>query len=356
MTDICVLRDITARYGDVTVIDRLNLAIPEGAFVTLLGPSGCGKSTTLRMIGGFETPAAGQVLLAGKDVTHVAPNHRDTNLVFQDYALFPHMTVAENIAFGLKRKGAPRDVIRQRVDELMQLVRLPDMAQRLPAMLSGGQRQRVALARALARDPALLLLDEPLGALDAKLREEMQHELKSLQRATGKAFVFVTHDQEEALTMSDVVVVMNKGRIEQQGAPVELYRDPQSRFVASFIGKSNFFEGRLQEASAGIGRVEVAGGTLSARLGSAPLKAGDAVVVAVRPEKVALATERPQGNAIEARLQSLSYKGAKSTALFADAFGRRIEMDFNPEERRIEAGDSSVWLGWQDADGIVLAA
>ncbi len=218
--------NVTKRYGSAVAVDALDLRIEAGKFVTLLGPSGCGKSTTLRLLGGFETPDSGRVMLAGRDVTHLPPNRRDVNIVFQDYALFPHMNVARNIAFGPELQGKSQREIEVRVAELLHLVQLEDYADRMPAQLSGGQRQRIALMRALAPDPRMLLLDEPLSALDAKLRQQMQIELKSIQERTGKTFLFVTHDQEEALTMSDVIVVMNEGRIEQIGEPKTLYNAP----------------------------------------------------------------------------------------------------------------------------------
>src|SRR5690606_30673343 len=227
--------------------------------------SGCGKSTTLRMIGGFETPTSGRILVEGKDQTRVPPNKRNVNMVFQDYALFPHLNVAKNVAFGLQMKGWARDDIAAKVDELLALVRLREYGQRAPHELSGGQRQRVALARALAPDPPVLLLDEPLGALDAKLRREMQSELRRLQRTTGKTFILVTHDQEEALTMSDTVVVMNNGRIEQSGTPEELYNSPGTEFVARFIGEMNFFDARVIAGHGDMVELDWKGETLRAR-------------------------------------------------------------------------------------------
>ena len=232
-------------YGDVAAVDGVDLEIAPGEFFTLLGPSGSGKTTTLRLIAGFERPDGGRVDLHGRDVTAVAPYERDVNTVFQDYALFPHMTVAENVAYGLRVRGVPRRERRGRVDEVLRIVRLPGLGERKPIQLSGGQRQRVALARALVNSPRVLLLDEPLGALDLKLRQEMQIELKRIQREVsdvGMTFVYVTHDQEEALTMSDRLAVFNEGRIEQVGAPAEVYERPATEFVAGFIGVSNVLE------------------------------------------------------------------------------------------------------------------
>jgi putative spermidine/putrescine transport system ATP-binding protein len=239
------LTGIRKTYGDVVAVDRVDLEIPAGEFFTLLGPSGSGKTTTLRLIAGFERPDEGLVELAGADVTNRAPYERDVNTVFQDYALFPHMTVAENVAYGLRVKHVPRAERRRRVDEILKVVRLPELGDRKPVQLSGGQRQRIALARSLVNTPKVLLLDEPLGALDLKLRQEMQIELKRIQREVsdvGITFVYVTHDQEEALTMSDRLAVFNEGRIEQIGAPAEVYERPATEFVAGFVGVSNVLE------------------------------------------------------------------------------------------------------------------
>ena len=236
------LSGIRRTYGDVVAIDKLDLDIAEGEFFTLLGPSGSGKTTTLRVIAGFEQPDEGHVELAGLDVTRVPPSERDVNTVFQDYALFPHMTVQENVEYGLRVKGMGRRERRVKAQEVLDRVRLPQVASRKPLQLSGGQRQRVALARAIVNSPSVLLLDEPLGALDLKLRQEMQVFLKALQRDLGITFVYVTHDQEEALTMSDRLAVFNEGRIEQVGTPAEVYEHPQTEFVAGFVGVSNVLE------------------------------------------------------------------------------------------------------------------
>src|SRR5438034_3518766 len=239
------LDGIRKTYGDVVAVDRVDLEIPAGEFFTLLGPSGSGKTTTLRLIAGFERPDEGRIELGGADVTNRAPYERDVNTVFQDYALFPHMTVAENVAYGLHVKHVPRAERRRRVDEILKVVRLPELGSRKPVQLSGGQRQRIALARSLVNTPKVLLLDEPLGALDLKLRQEMQIELKRIQREVsevGITFVYVTHDQEEALTMSDRLAVFNEGRIEQVGSPAEVYEHPATEFVAGFVGVSNVLE------------------------------------------------------------------------------------------------------------------
>ena len=241
------LRDIEKNYGGKSVIDHLNLDVAQGEFLTLLGPSGCGKTTTLRMIGGFEDTDGGQIFLEDKDVAGKAPNHRDVNTVFQSYALFPHMNVFDNVAFGLVEKKVPKAEIKKRVDEMIELVQLQGMEKRMPSQMSGGQKQRVAIARALVNRPKVLLLDEPLGALDLKLRKQMQFELKELQKKLKITFIYVTHDQEAALTMSDRIAVMNEGRIEQLGTPVEIYNHPKTKFVADFIGESNIFEAYIEE-------------------------------------------------------------------------------------------------------------
>ena len=239
------LEGIRKTYGDVVAVDRVDLEIPAGEFFTLLGPSGSGKTTTLRLIAGFERPDEGRIELGGADVTNRAPYERDVNTVFQDYALFPHMTVGENVGYGLRVKRVPRAERKRRVEEILKVVRLPELGNRKPVQLSGGQRQRIALARSLVNTPRVLLLDEPLGALDLKLRQEMQIELKRIQREVsdiGITFVYVTHDQEEALTMSDRLAVFNEGRIEQIGAPAEVYERPATKFVAGFVGVSNVLE------------------------------------------------------------------------------------------------------------------
>ena len=241
------LKNISKRYGDNLVLDNINLYIRKNEFLTLLGPSGCGKTTTLRIIGGFEQPTEGNVIFEGKDITNTPPYERQINTVFQKYALFPHMNVFDNIAFGLKIKKLPKDEIKTRVQEMLRLVNLKGFENRTIDSLSGGQQQRVAIARALVNEPKVLLLDEPLGALDLKLRKEMQIELKNMQKRVGITFIYVTHDQEEALTMSDTVVVMDKGIIQQIGTPVDIYNEPNNAFVAKFIGESNIVDGIMHK-------------------------------------------------------------------------------------------------------------
>ena len=339
---------ITKRFGDVIAVDDLDMEIMAGEFVTFLGPSGCGKSTTLRIVGGFERPDAGRVILTGKDVTAEPPNKRDVNMVFQDYALFPHMTVAGNMAFGLELKGQSRSEIDRRLDELLTLLELEALGERMPDQLSGGQRQRVALARALAPDPRLLLLDEPLAALDAKLRAQVQLELKDIQRRTGKTFFFVTHDQDEALTMSDRIVVMNEGRVEQSGTPEELYHHPASRFVAEFIGETNLLSGKVSAVNGERVTLDWQGMTLTA-IGSSPPPVGQTVSVAIRPERITLSAERDaRDGALQGRITKRVFKGSRTVfdvavgegamlrAVVTDgAFGRvddeRVSLAWEPD-------------------------
>ena len=290
------LRNLVKEFTDartrsvVRAVDDLSLDIREGEFFALLGPSGCGKTTTLRSIGGFEEPTSGEILLRGKPVQGIPPFHRPVNTVFQAYALFPHMTVVQNVMFGLKMAGISRAEARERAEEALAMVQLPQVADRKPAQLSGGQQQRVALARALVNRPAVLLLDEPLGALDLKLRKAMQFELKQLQQQVGITFIYVTHDQEEALTMADRIAVMSDGRVLQVGRPDDIYERPQTRFVADFIGETNFVPGRLRRRGEPLSEVELPGGqTMEAVVRDEALRAGDEATVAIRPEKLDIA-------------------------------------------------------------------
>ncbi len=346
------LSNLTKKFGNVVAVDNLSLDLIGGEFVTLLGPSGCGKSTTLRMIGGFEDPTSGHILVEGDDQTRTPPHKRKVNMVFQDYALFPHLTVAQNVGFGLEMKGWGRGDINRRVAELLALVRLDGYGGRVPNELSGGQRQRVALARALAPNPPVLLLDEPLGALDAKLRREMQSELRRLQRTTGKTFILVTHDQEEALTMSDTVVVMNNGRIEQAGTPEELYNSPRTEFVARFIGEMNFFESKVVAVEGEMVRLDWKGNQLSARNGGLAVKAGQVVSAAVRPEYLtAGAGAAPAGrNSVKGKVHERVFRGTELRYVvdvggtLVDVSTRDAEALFLPEE---------VWVSW-DAEKMFL--
>jgi spermidine/putrescine ABC transporter ATP-binding subunit len=278
------LVDVTRRFGDIAAVEGLSLDVREGEFLTLLGPSGCGKTTTLRMIAGFVTPTSGRVRIDDEDVTGLAPGKRNVGMVFQDYALFPHLTVAENIGFGLRERRVPAAERARRVRELLALVRLPGLEDRYPAALSGGQQQRVALARALAYTPRVLLMDEPLGALDLKLREAMQAELHQLQRELGITTIYVTHDQDEAMSLSDRIVVMSDGRAEQVGAPDEIYQRPRTAFVASFVGKINFLVGTLRATDGHAAVVDIGDARLIRAWDDRQLAVGCRVRVAVRPE------------------------------------------------------------------------
>jgi spermidine/putrescine transport system ATP-binding protein len=283
------LQDVTKRFGETTAVDNLTLSIPRGAFYALLGPSGCGKTTTLRMVGGFEDPTAGRVFLGGDDVTQLPPYKRDVNTVFQSYALFPHLTVERNVAFGLERKRIDKAQVRTRVGDALEMVQLGGYGKRKPTQLSGGQQQRVALARALVNRPRALLLDEPLGALDLRLRKQLQIQLKRIQADVGITFVHVTHDQEEAMTMADTIAVMNDGRIEQAGSAADLYERPRTEFVANFLGVSNLVDARMRASQNGHSSVETHDGAMlhvpSDRIGP---HGTDAVRIGVRPEKVTL--------------------------------------------------------------------
>jgi spermidine/putrescine transport system ATP-binding protein len=282
------LQSVTKKFGDFVAVDNVSLKIEDGEFFSLLGPSGCGKTTCLRMIAGFELPSEGEVKIRGKAMGDTPPFKRPVNTVFQNYALFPHMTIFENVAFGLEMQKVSRAEIKTRVKEALEMVRLPQLADRKPRQLSGGQQQRIALARALVNRPQVLLLDEPLSALDLKLRKAMQLELKELQHQVGITFIFVTHDQEEAITMSDRIAVMSDGVVQQVGAPVEIYERPQNRFVADFIGETNFIEGEILEVDAAKTTVSLGAGAQILARAAADLNTGQAVTVAVRPEKISL--------------------------------------------------------------------
>ena len=305
------LRGVVKRYGEVTAVQEATLLIGEGEFFSLLGPSGCGKTTTLSLIGGFVEPDAGEILIQGRAMVGTPPHRRPVNTVFQSFALFPHMTVAENIAFGLRMRRTPAPEIRRRVEGMLELTSLHGLGERRPSQLSGGQQQRVALARALVNQPAVLLLDEPLGSLDLKLRRQMQLELSRIQREVGITFVYVTHDQEEAMTMSDRIAVMDGGRVVQVGSPQDIYETPVSRFVADFIGSSNVLAGRVIEAGEAAVAVQLAGGE-RVRIPRTPgLRAGLVASVVVRPDRIEVTDGAvPEGwNALGGRVVKVSYLG-----------------------------------------------
>lgn len=285
---ILELDGVKKHFKDVDVLEGIDLKVERGEFITLLGASGCGKTTTLRIIAGLESPDEGRVFLAGKDVTDLAPNQRDVNTVFQNYALFPHMSVADNIGYGLRLKKVPKQEIRERVKEMLSLVQLAGFEKRKPSQLSGGQRQRVAIARALVNNPRVLLLDEPLGALDLQLRRAMQLELKKLQKKLGITFIYITHDQEEAINMSDRIVVMNQGICEQTGTPDEIYYRPRTSYVATFVGNANIITGQVDRLAGEQALVHVCGGKALVDLNGAVLKSGDPVTLAVRSGDIEL--------------------------------------------------------------------
>jgi spermidine/putrescine transport system ATP-binding protein len=329
---IVTIEHVTKSFDGAVAVDDLNLEVFEGEFFSLLGPSGCGKTTTLRMLGGFEEPTAGRIFLGGKEVTYLAPYRRDVNTVFQSYALFPHLSVFENVAFGLKRKHIDRADIHQRVTSILEIVDLPSMESRKTSQLSGGQQQRVALARALVNHPKLLLLDEPMSALDAKLRHQMQIELKRIQREVGITFLYVTHDQEEAMTMSDRLVVMRRGRVEGIGSPRDVYDSPSTEFVATFLGASNLLAGVVGQISDGVATVILASGQAlrvpASRLPDA--QRGAEVKVGVRPEKITISTAAGAANldhnALKGRVRVSTFTGVGNQYLVDMPWGSDLTV------------------------------
>src|SRR6266487_998016 len=338
------LRDVVKKFitpegHDLAAVDHVNMQIKNGEFFSMLGSSGCGKTTSLRMIAGFEWPTEGEVYIEGKPMGHTPPFQRNVNTVFQNYALFQHMSVYENVAFGLEMEGSNKEEIKQRVDRALEMVQLTGLDRRRPKQLSGGQQQRVALARALVKIPNVLLLDEPLGALDLKLRKEMQLELKALQQKVGITFIYVTHDQEEALTMSDRIAVMSKGKVRQMGTPVEIYERPANRFVADFIGESNFLEGKIKTLSKNEACVLVP--ELNAELTGLPvsegLVAGEDVIVSIRPEKVHIAEKGLNQNSFKGKVTNTVYIGT-DTHVFVDVHGKRIKVFEQNRISRLDPG------------------
>jgi spermidine/putrescine transport system ATP-binding protein len=339
---------VTKRFGDHLAVDDSDFSIAHGEFFSLLGPSGCGKTTTLRMIAGFETPSEGAIRLDGVDVSRVPPYHRNVNTVFQHYALFPHMTVRDNVAYGPRSRKVAHKEATQRVDELLDVVRLTDFVKRKPAQLSGGQQQRVALARALVNYPSALLLDEPLGALDLKLRQAMQIELKRIQREVGIAFVYVTHDQEEALTMSDRIAVMSEGKVEQIGTPTEIYAEPATVFVAGFIGQANLWPCTVDSSNGRGAEVAAFGRNLPAQ-GVGELPAGDLVTLMVRPERVQVSVNEPgDGPRVPATVSDLVFQGPIVRLALAAAGDQPIVAHVGSETDLplLRPGDR-VWASWE---------
>jgi len=353
------LEGVSKGFGKVAAVKDVNISIAEGEFFSLLGPSGCGKTTSLRMIAGFEQPDAGRIVLQGEDVTNVRPNRRAVNMVFQHYALFPHMSVYDNVAFGLKVKRVPKDEHRQRVEEILRIVSLEGFEKRRARQLSGGQQQRVALARALVNRPAALLLDEPLGALDVKLRKNMQFELKRIQSSLGTTFVYVTHDQEEALAMSDRIAVMNGGLVEQTGSPREIYERPATAFVADFIGSLNAFDLRIDEL---IGQNAVMRLGESARIVvpvEAGHKPGETLRAAVRPERVQIAPARGApldgGSRVDGIIAEVVFLGMYLQYHVDTAAGRLVSHRLADEAHQLEAG-AEVTLSWEPEEAALLGA
>lgn len=354
------IENVTKRFGTYAAIDQLTLNIYPREFFALLGPSGCGKTTLMRMLGGFEDVSEGTIRIDGQDMARVPPNKRAVNMMFQSYALFPHLTVADNIAFGLKRSDMPKSEIGGRVDEMLRLVQLQDLAKRKPHQISGGQRQRVALARALAKAPKLLLLDEPLGALDKKLRQETQFELMDIQETTGTTFVIVTHDQEEAMTVASRIAVMDKGRLAQVDTPDRIYEMPNSVYVADFIGDVNIIEGRVAEVDGQQAVLSWAEGArgIKGMMGQGIGK-GDAASFLIRPEKIAISKEPPAsgGNQVNGKVEDIAYLGNISTYYIRLENNALIKCQMANERRIARRGitwEDAVWLTWSETAGLLL--
>ena len=353
------LEGVSKHFGKAAAVHDVSLAIGEGEFFSLLGPSGCGKTTTLRMIAGFEVPDEGRILLQGRDGTAVAANRRPVNMVFQQYALFPHMSIYDNIAFGLKVKRVPRGEHAERIQAMLRVVELEGLERRRPRQLSGGQQQRVALARALVNRPAALLLDEPLGALDVKLRKQMQLELKRIQHELGTTFVYVTHDQDEALAMSDRIAVMNRGRVEQIGAPREIYEHPATAFVADFIGSLNALDFRVDELVGGFGLMRLDEGQRIVVPVASGTHPGDALRVAVRPERVQIGpvggTAPADGSVLEGTIAEVVYLGMYTQFHVDTAAGRIVCHRLADESLAPLEPQSRVLLSWAPEHSSVLA-
>jgi len=354
------LVDVVKRFGEMVAVDHIDLEVQDGEFFSLLGPSGCGKTTTLRMIGGFEQPTSGLIELQGEDVTWLPPFRRNVNTVFQNYALFPHLTIYENVAFGLRRKGVKDSEVKSRVGDMLKLVELPGFEARKPGQISGGQAQRVALARALINKPAVLLLDEPLGALDLKLRKQMQVELKRIQQEVGITFIYVTHDQEEAMTMSDRIAVMNKGRYEQLGDPESLYERPTTTFVAGFLGVSNLLPGTTDGTADAYALVKLADDT-RIRVPRALVNGSTSLQVGIRPEKIRLSEpdKAPAGgNMLRGVIRDASYIGVSTQYIVEASGGARLTVYEQNVERATKAElwspGENVALTWAPDHSFVI--
>jgi len=351
------LERLRKRYRDVDVVKDLDLDILEGELVVLLGPSGCGKTTTLRMIAGLVQPTSGHVRIGGERVDHLPARARNIGMVFQDYALFPNMPVRENIAFGLEERRAPRERVRSRVAEMLALTRLQEFADRYPAELSGGQQQRVALARALAYEPRVLLMDEPLGALDQRLREDMQREVARIQRSLGITTVFVTHDQQEAMALADRIVVMNAGRIEQVGRPEQLYADPQSLFIADFVGRTNRLPGQVRELANGVATVALRSGRSIRARAAGIVRVGDAVVCTIRPEKVRLAPNDNAGdNVMPVTMRRRSFMGSSVDLAVEDSTGAEMLVKVAEASAHVPAVGDAIAVTFRPEDCLCFPA
>ena len=350
------IRSVSKSYGSVLALNDVSLAIRRGEFFSLLGPSGCGKTSLLRIIGGFEDLTAGNVLIDGKDCGFSPPYARNTNMIFQHLALFPHMNVFENVAFGLRRKRVPKPQIMERVGSVLRLVRLEGYEQRMIDQLSGGQKQRVAMARAIVNDPAVLLLDEPLGALDLQLRLQMQDELRRLHRSLGNTFIYVTHDQGEAMTMSDRIAVMDGGRIQQVGTPVEIYEQPLTRFVASFIGHTNLIDGIIIEKQAAGGYLVDCQGTHFPCVAARPFDTGQTVTVALRYEKVGVARANPGETVIQATVTERTYLGSavRIETRLANGIAMTADIGATEQAQGIQPGQS-IDLGYTKSAAVAVA-
>jgi putrescine transport system ATP-binding protein len=353
-------KNVTKRFGDFTAVNDLSLNIYHREFFALLGASGCGKSTLLRMLAGFEQPSSGEIVLDGTDLSGTPPYKRPVNMMFQSYALFPHMTVEKNIAFGLKQDGMSKDEMAERVSQMLKMVKLEQFASRKPNQLSGGQRQRVALARSLAKRPKVLLLDEPLGALDKKLREETQFELMDLQQSLGLTFVVVTHDQEEAMTMADRIAVMSHGKVVQVATPAEIYEAPNSRFVADFIGDVNIFDGKVTAASNGAVEISVESGFTVRTASAETPAAGAALGFAIRPEKIRVTRAAPANAAVNAargELWDIAYLGDMTVFHVRLPSGKTVKASSLNAQRSVEdpfTYDQEVWVSFAEDGGVLL--
>lgn len=350
-SSIVSLKNVEKWFGENHVVKNMNLEIQEGEFLTLLGPSGCGKTTTLRMIAGFEDASSGTIEVQGVRVEEMEPFQRDVNTVFQNYSLFPHMTVFENVAYGPSIKKVPKEQIKKSVSEMLELVQMSGYESRKPDELSGGQKQRVAIARALINQPRVLLLDEPLGALDMKLRRQMQIELKRLQKKLGITFVYVTHDQEEAMTMSDRIAVMSDGLILQIDNPVEIYEKPKSRFVADFIGESNIFEGKIKTMEDGILHAECKQG--DCLLYGKGFEAGEDIFISVRPEYLMLSKEEQEGFSLKAKIIDYVFMGTLVKAILLTEDGKEIKYSRFEKNQSLDIGDE-VYLYWDYDKGVAI--